>query len=125
MGHGQRELCMRDRVMSRSLGFLVLLRDWPRYSTWVPRLRRNPGHVANHDQMTRERLAMVEEQLKALPRENDRLRKKNHHLIGAPVGFGQLAERLNTALQVERRIGATDRRGLRRTEPDERRRQGT
>jgi transposase-like protein len=77
--------------------------------------------------MTRERLAMVEEQLEVLRRENDRLREENDHLTSASVGFGQLAERLNTALQVERRIGAADRRGLRRTEPDERheRRQGT
>jgi hypothetical protein len=75
--------------------------------------------------MTRERLAMVEEQLEVLRRENDRLREENDHLMSASVGFGQLAERLNTALQVERRIGATDRRGLCRTDPDERRRQGT
>jgi hypothetical protein len=74
--------------------------------------------------MTPDRLSMCEEQLEVLRRENARLREENHHLMSASVGFGQLAERLNTALQVERHFGAPDGRGLRRPEQDERRHQG-
>lgn len=48
-------------------------------------------------------LQECEEKLKHLEEENE-------HLRDASRAFGQLAERLNTTLQEERRIGGSDRR---------------
>jgi hypothetical protein len=52
-----------------------------------------------------------EQRLKAAQQENDRLLEQNRFLLGAADAFGQLAERLNTELQTERRFAAHDRRG--------------
>lgn len=54
--------------------------------------------------------ASWEERLEASRLEIQRLREENARLIEASNAFGQLAERLNTALQQERRLGETDRR---------------
>jgi hypothetical protein len=66
---------------------------------------------------------LCEEELEAVRRENELLREQNHHLADASDDFGQLAERLNTALRAERRIQAIDRRGVVRAEQDGRRKQ--
>jgi hypothetical protein len=86
------------------------------------RLRGDPANVPNHDEMTRNHLSLCEEELEELRRENDRLREENQHLAGASDGFGQLAERLNSALR-ERRVEAFDRRRVARAGSDGRRKQ--
>lgn len=51
-----------------------------------------------------------EEELEASRREVERLSEENGQLIEASNVFGQLAERLNTELREERRVGDPDRR---------------
>ena len=51
-----------------------------------------------------------EERLEASQREIQRLREQNGQLIQASNDFGQLAERLNSELRKERRLGEEDRR---------------
>jgi hypothetical protein len=51
-----------------------------------------------------------EERLEASRLEIQRLREENARLVEASNAFGQLAERLNTELQQERRLGEADRR---------------
>jgi len=48
-----------------------------------------------------------------------RLRDENRHLRESSTSFGELAERLNAALDIERRSGA-DRRLVPRNQPDRR-----
>lgn len=55
-----------------------------------------------------------DEHLKASLLENQRLREQIKHLMEASNTFGQLAERLNAELQMERRGRAEDRRPLAR-----------
>ena len=88
----------------------------PRHPACMRRLRGDPANVPKHDQITRNHLSLCEEELEALRRENDRLREENQHLTGASDGFGQLAERLNTALRAERRIEIVGRRRVVRSE---------
>jgi hypothetical protein len=57
-----------------------------------------------------------EQRLEASRLEIQRLREENLQLREASSVFGQLAERLNTELQQERRLGEADRR--RSTRPD-------
>jgi hypothetical protein len=52
----------------------------------------------------------LEERLEASRLEIQRLREENSRLLEASKVFGQLAERLNTQLQEERRRGEADRR---------------
>jgi hypothetical protein len=54
--------------------------------------------------------ASWEERLETSRLEIQRLREENERLIEASNAFGQLAERLNTELQQERRLGEADRR---------------
>lgn len=49
------------------------------------------------------------------------LEEENHELREAAGTFGQLAERLNSALREERRQSAADRRSVRRNYGDRRR----
>jgi hypothetical protein len=51
-----------------------------------------------------------EDQLEASQREIQKLREENRELLKASNAFGQLAERLNSELRNERRLGETDRR---------------
>jgi hypothetical protein len=51
-----------------------------------------------------------EERLEATLAENQHLREQNGQLLKASTTFGVLAERLNTALQSERRLRVEDRR---------------
>ena len=64
--------------------------------------------------MSRDPDLPCEEQLEATLLENQRLREQNGQLVKASACFGQLAERLNTELQFERRLGDEDRRRLAR-----------
>ena len=52
----------------------------------------------------------MEERLEASRLEIQRLREENSRLLEASKAFGQLAERLNTQLKEERRLGEADRR---------------
>jgi hypothetical protein len=52
----------------------------------------------------------LETRLEASRLEIQRLREENERLVEASNAFGQLAERLNTELQKERRLGEADRR---------------
>jgi hypothetical protein len=54
--------------------------------------------------------ASWKERLEASRLEIQRLREENARLVEASNAFGQLAERLNTELQQERRMGEADRR---------------
>jgi hypothetical protein len=54
--------------------------------------------------------ASLRERLEASHLEIQRLREENARLVEASNAFGQLAERLNTELQQERRLGEADRR---------------
>ena len=51
-----------------------------------------------------------EEKLEATLQDNQRLREQNGQLLKASNTFGQLAERLNTELRLERRLAGEDRR---------------
>ena len=51
-----------------------------------------------------------EERLQATEQEIRKLREENGELMKASNAFGQLAERLNTELRQERRLGDADRR---------------
>jgi len=62
--------------------------------------RKEPMETQKNSPKT---LQECEEKLKHLEEENQHLREASH-------AFGQLAERLNSALQEERRIAASDRR---------------
>jgi hypothetical protein len=62
--------------------------------------------VSNHDDHD----VPCEEKLEASQREIQRLCEENTELLKASNAFGQLAERLNTELRQERRIGEGDRR---------------
>ncbi|MEO6236679.1 MAG: hypothetical protein ABIQ52_06735 [Vicinamibacterales bacterium] len=64
----------------------------------------------NTEPSCEEQLAVTEEQLGMTRRENEKLQEENRHLLSASDAFGQLAERLNTELQLERRLGDVDRR---------------
>ena len=52
----------------------------------------------------------LEKRLEASQLEIQRLREENLQLLEASKAFGQLAERLNSQLQEERRLGDADRR---------------
>lgn len=52
----------------------------------------------------------LKQRLEAIQLEIQRLREENAQLLEASKAFGQLAERLNTQLQEERRLGEADRR---------------
>lgn len=62
--------------------------------------------MPNHDELE----LPCEEKLEASQREIQRLSEENSQLLKASNDFGQLAERLNTALRQERRVGEADRR---------------
>jgi hypothetical protein len=54
--------------------------------------------------------ASLEARLEESRLEIQRLREENARLVEASTAFGQLAERLNTELLEERRLGEADRR---------------
>lgn len=66
----------------------------------------DPANVSNHDDND----LPCEEKLEASQREIQRLCEENGQLLKASNAFGQLAERLNTELRQERRVGEGDRR---------------
>ena len=51
-----------------------------------------------------------EQRLEASKQEVDELREENEQLVKSSNDFGQLAERLNSALRHDRRFGQPDRR---------------
>jgi hypothetical protein len=70
------------------------------------RVGEGPTTVSNQEDTD----ASWEERLEASRLEIQRLREENARLMESSNAFGQLAERLNTELQQERRLGEADRR---------------
>jgi hypothetical protein len=65
--------------------------------------------MANHDDPDDPEIP-CEERLEASRQEMDELREENEQLVKSSNDFGQLAERLNSELRHERRVGQPDRR---------------